>query len=932
MEPQQHLSLRDYGRVISKRWKVVAAFAILGLAAGAFTYYTSAKAFKATSEVLVERPSGYSISGMGAGILGSGLNTGSALSTKQASHFVETNSYQQIARALTDLAPRIPLDLTDSATLDDISTVIQTDVLDSEYVTPVRIALYDQPSASLESFQQTKVIKMAPALRKNLDTLARIANTSALSSGWSHGRPGRSDHAVRENMRQLADSAMLKALGSLGVTGEAGASMVSATDAPASTKLSEYAKVALAAKLIGILSDLDEVSGTAKKRGSNITQSKSSSEVLTNAGTIMTSKFVEGLEFGPGHVDWLNLSPKEKQDAILKAGDGLNVWHGKHMSKSELVWDVSAKEGETGTDIVTITQTAPTADQARLAANAMAAVMVWQDRMTKVANDERSVRFLKAQIGDDNSGASRTLRIREDQLAEYQRTNRLVDSATQLKSAAEEAASLDADRGKARVEIADARASLGNVLQQLGGPQKQRFVIAPNIKLNAVKEGLRSDLIKAETELAGLRAQGFTDEWPAVMSAKAQLANLQRRLNAQFKDSIEQQFTPEPVHFALAGKAADLAATIVGLEARQTALGRLIGEMDNRFSALPGKEARMLRLMRAESLAEREYQYLNERLIDAKSNRVIRQGNARVIAVATAPGEKSAPRMRNVIALFLLGAFLGCLCAFALSAIDVHLRTAEDVQRELKLPVLAHLPAIPAGNVLIVESEPASEITEGFRSLRSSVRFAGGDTPPRSIAATAVRAGDAKSAVVANLAASLAQAGLTITAMDADLRRPRLASYFGSNASSGLADVLSAGAPARDARQATRIPGLYVLPAGTVSSGASELLENGRFGAALDDLAEVGDLVVIDTAPIGVVSDAAIIASLAASTILVIEAGTITPDEARSAVAKLTTSGRAQLIGVVLVGGDAPRSADYRHYSASSESGAPAGKTRKSGA
>lgn len=928
MEPQQHISLKEYGRAITKRWKIVVAFALLGLALGAYMYKTAVPAYTATSEVLVERPSGYSISGLGAGVLGSGLNAGASTSTKQQSHFLETNSYQQIARALTDIAPRVHLDLTDSATLDDIGTVIQKDILNSEYVTPVRIAMYDLPSSGLLSFQQAKIIKGTPSLRKNLDLLAKMSKVPGLTSGWLREWPGQSDDLVRDHIRTLAVSRTVSALQSLGVTDAAASDLTNTTDEPASANLGTYTKVALAANVIGILSDLDQVCDKDKKPFTDIAQAKTPEDVVAKAGYIMSCGFVKKLEFGPGELNWNPLPPSDKLAAIQKAGEAFDAWKAQHAQKEDTVWDVGGKEVGDGTDIIAITQTAPTAELARTAANAMAAVMVWQDRMTKMASDERGVRSLTAQIGDARSGAMHTLRMRENEVTAFQKANGMLDAATQLKSAAEEAASLDADKGKALVAMNDAQASLRKVLQQLG--VSQDFIKAPTIKPNPLIVGISTELIKTETDLAGLRAQGFTDEWPAVMSAKAQLENLQRRLANEVHDSIERQYTPDPVHFALAGKAADLAATIVGLQARQTALGRLIGDMDNRFSTLPGKEADLARLMRAQYLAEQEYRYLNERLIDAKTNRVIRQGNARVVAVATDPGKKIAPKKRSIGIAALLGVFLGCLCAVALSAADSKLRTAGDVQRELKLPILAHLPAIPAGDGLIVESSPGSAVTEGFRALRSTVRFAGGDNPPKSIAATAVRSGDTKSAVVANLAASLAQAGLTITAVDADLRRPRLASFFGSNASSGLAETLSTGKPARDARQATRIPGLYVLPAGSVASGAAELLENGRFGAALNDLVAASDMVVIDTAPIGAVSDAAIVGSVADSTILVIEAGSVTPDEARDAVARLTSSARANLIGVVLVGGDAPVSSDYRQYAGGDADSVAARRGRKS--
>jgi capsular exopolysaccharide synthesis family protein len=216
---------------------------------------------------------------------------------------------------------------------------------------------------------------------------------------------------------------------------------------------------------------------------------------------------------------------------------------------------------------------------------------------------------------------------------------------------------------------------------------------------------------------------------------------------------------------------------------------------------------------------------------------------------------------------------------------------------------------------------PAAPVTEAFRALRSTIRFMSGEKPIKTLVATSTKAAEGKSTVVANLAASMAQAGLTVTAVDADLRRPRLASFFGAPATNGLTDVLAGILPAAKARQATRIPGLYVVPAGNTSANAGELLDNGRIGKALEDLREDNDMVIVDTPPVGVVTDAALVGSAADATILVIESGTVEPEDARAALSKLTQTARARVLGVVLVGGEAPISKDYVRYVSASANG-----------
>jgi len=150
--------------------------------------------------------------------------------------------------------------------------------------------------------------------------------------------------------------------------------------------------------------------------------------------------------------------------------------------------------------------------------------------------------------------------------------------------------------------------------------------------------------------------------------------------------------------------------------------------------------------------------------------------------------------------------------------------------------------------------------------------------------------------------------------VDADLRRPSLGSFFGLQNTAGLSDALAAKQTSGSVRQATRIPGLWVMTAGTTPENPGELLDNGRIARVLDELKDGNDMLIVDTPPIGVVTDAALVGSAADATLLVIDSGTVEPDEARAALTKLKDHARANVIGVVLVGGDAPISEDYVRY------------------
>lgn len=909
VDTEKNQSLREYWTMIRRRWKLVSAFAVAGVGVGTLLYLTAAPAYVATSEVRIERPSGYVISASIGGI-------GTATTTKQQVYLMQTEQYQRRARALAEIAPTVPLNLGDQALLDDISTVMQTDVLDSRIATPVRIVLYDLPSPSLLSFQQGQTLEAAPDLYRELKDLGRIAvgPDFDLTAGWERGRPGPSDQHVRNNIRQIARAPFMDSLQSIGITNETARDAVEASAVgDMRPNLIVGARVRLAAEALDALSRLDRLAKTDKERGRNIIEMTSAPDILKAAGEIMQSTLVATMEEGPGRVDWFAMSPAERWKALKRAESAVNLYQRKHPEKENSSWKVTGKEVDEGTDIIAIRQTAPTADEAREVANAMAAITVWEDRMSKIAKEERSVRFLMTQLGTENTGATRVLREKEDALTAFRKKNQLLDVDTSTKLAIQAAADLETEKGEAEASIAEASAALRATERQLGGTQT--FTIAPTIQQNPLVQSIRGSLVEAETNLAGLKAKGYTDEWPDVQRAKAEIESLQKQLGEEALTSITRQYTPDPVHFALLQKAADLAAKKVGLEARKSAVTHLLTDTNSKFANLPDKQADLVRLMRAYNIAERQYMELSGRLLDARNNKAMGQGNARVVSVAMEPGKKAAPRKKTLAIGLILGVFFGSLCAILLSSTDQYLRTPEDVRRELNVPVLAHLPAIPSTAGLVVEAMPAAPVTEAFRALRAAIRFSSGDRPIQTLVATSTKAAEGKSTVVANLAASLAQAGLTVTAVDADLRRPRLASFFGAPATNGLTDVLAGLLSSRQARQATRIPGLYLIPAGSAStSNPGELLDNGRIGKALEDVREGNDMVIVDTPPIGVVTDAALVGSAADATILILESGTVEPDDARAALARLTETARAHVLGVVLVGGDAPVSRDYVRY------------------
>ncbi|MBN1813497.1 MAG: CpsD/CapB family tyrosine-protein kinase, partial [Anaerolineae bacterium] len=186
------------------------------------------------------------------------------------------------------------------------------------------------------------------------------------------------------------------------------------------------------------------------------------------------------------------------------------------------------------------------------------------------------------------------------------------------------------------------------------------------------------------------------------------------------------------------------------------------------------------------------------------------------------------------------------------------------------------------------------------------------DKPIRTLLVTSAGPTEGKSTTAANLAVAMAQAGLKVVVLDADLRRPRIHKIFGLHPRGGLTGSLLEGN--MDGRlQPSQVEGLAVLPAGELPPNPSELLGSKRLRELLDELAEDADVVVIDSPPVLPVTDAAVLAREVDGVLLVVDAGATRQEVVQRAVEGLRQVG-AHLIGVVLNRVPTRRGGYYYYY------------------
>lgn len=246
------------------------------------------------------------------------------------------------------------------------------------------------------------------------------------------------------------------------------------------------------------------------------------------------------------------------------------------------------------------------------------------------------------------------------------------------------------------------------------------------------------------------------------------------------------------------------------------------------------------------------------------------------LEAAQVPLTPSAPNVPLIITLgALVGLGIGVLAAAVRSLLDDRIRSVEDVEIATGLPILGGIALDPnaSKNPLIIAASAHDHRAEAFRSLRTNVKFLAVGGAPTAFVITSSGPGEGKSTTATNLAIAFADSGAKVALIDADLRLPRIADYLSIEGSIGLTEVLIGRLPASEAMQRWGRGALFVLPSGTVPPNPAELLGSAGFENLLNELKSAFDIVIIDAPPVGLVTDAAVIARRTDGAILVAAAG-----------------------------------------------------------
>lgn len=272
------------------------------------------------------------------------------------------------------------------------------------------------------------------------------------------------------------------------------------------------------------------------------------------------------------------------------------------------------------------------------------------------------------------------------------------------------------------------------------------------------------------------------------------------------------------------------------------------------------------------------------------------------LAAAKVPLSASSPRIvSNLVGGVILGLLVGVCVALIRQAMDTKIRTERDLQEITDATLLGAVgfdEAI-ASSPVVMRNERLAHQAEAVRRVRTNLQFVNLAQRHSTILVSSSIPGEGKSTTALNLAVALADAGVRTILVDADLRRPSIATYLGLEGSVGLTTVLIGRATVSDVVQPWESGTLHILPAGEIPPNPSEILGSDAMKDLLDELSNTYDMVLLDTPPLLPVTDAAVLSKFASGTLVIVGTDRIQGPQLRNALQSLETVG-GRVIGVVL--------------------------------
>jgi polysaccharide biosynthesis transport protein len=531
---------------------------------------------------------------------------------------------------------------------------------------------------------------------------------------------------------------------------------------------------------------------------------------------------------------------------------------------------------------------------------------------------------------------SRQLTASEGQLEAFREQNGIVSLPDEATSDVTHLAELQADRNTVGSER-DALASLMADITAQAARQRpdqpspyRRLIAFPTLLKNNAASELLASLATVEDERVALLTRRTAKD-PDVLTLTARIEQVDQQLKL-----IGQTY-------------------LQGLNNQVSADDAVLRSSAAKMRTIPSKEIQFARLSRQPKVLEDIYTTLQTRLKEAEVAAAVVDPSVYVMDPAVEPHKPVMPRpLLYMAASVVLGLMLGIALALTREARDHTIHTRADVLAATGAPVLGLIPRINLGDefmsrlrlaedlgppgtggrrrltgkrrsltgphlngnsesVLVTDPSARNAVAEAYSTLQTNLAFIHPGGELKTIVFTSPLSGDGKTTSATNLAVTLVQRGHTVLLVDADMRRGVINRVFGSNREPGLSDILQGTTSLEAALRRVdlgRAGSLHYLTTGALPHNPASLIDSPAMRTLMDRLKQHYDTIILDSPPINVVTDAALLGSHADGVVVVVRSG-VTAVQALMFAMEQLRHVRAPVLGAVLNDIDFHRDAAY---------------------
>jgi succinoglycan biosynthesis transport protein ExoP len=545
--------------------------------------------------------------------------------------------------------------------------------------------------------------------------------------------------------------------------------------------------------------------------------------------------------------------------------------------------------------LVQISFTAYDKELAARVPNTLAEVYVESDLEAKVKMTQKASAWLTEQMGE----LRQKLEGSERALQEYRERERIVDAkGVALSGASRALEEATTSLVSARAKRAEAE-SLFNQVQAAKQGRGASLESIPAVLRHPTVQKMKELEAEAERKLADA-SKRYGPEHPRMLQANAELASA--------RDNVRRQ-----IDIVVAGVAKEYEVA----KANEQAIASALGQSKAEIQGLNRKEFQLGVLEREANANRQLYDMFVNRFKETNVAADLQSTVARVVDPATIPGVAYAPKKAQIVSIAAAVALIiGMMLSLLLDRVNNTINTAGEVEAKLGVPMLGYLQKMEGSGKKSLKTEMAflsdsqSLFSESIRTIRTSVLMSAIDVQKRVIVITSSVPEEGKTTVSFNLACALAQVKRVLL-IDADLRRPKIGRVLGLEKDSpGLSHLVAGVLPASECVRRHETGGFHILTAGFSPPNPLEVISSAKFAEVIEKFKDAFDIVLIDSPPVQLVSDAVVLSRLADTLLYVVKADSTPYPLARNGLKRLAMAD-APILGVVLNQLDLERAEKY---------------------